>query len=159
MIGKKQMVGRLCKQSGFTHPPQRAAGFTLLEVMVVVVIIAIMAAAVAPALIGNIDDAQKKTARVDLKTIETALNLYKLDNFQYPSTDQGLEALVSKPAGDPPATGWKQRLPKLPLDPWKKPYKYLSPGSHGDFDLYSTGPDGKQSDDDIANWDDETNQS
>ncbi len=148
MIGKKQVVGSLARQHGFT----------LLEVMVVVVIIAIMAAAVAPALIGNIDDAQKKTARVDIKTIETALNLYKLDNFQYPSTDQGLEALVSKPAGDPPATGWKQRLPKLPLDPWKKPYKYLSPGSHGEFDLYSTGPDGKQSDDDIGNWDIETSQ-
>lgn len=130
-------------------------GFTLLEVMVVVVIIAIMAAAVAPALIGNIDDAQKNTAQVDLKTIETSLNLYKLDNFQYPSTDQGLEALVTKPSGDPEPKGWKQRLPKLPIDPWKNPYKYLSPGSKsgGEFDVYSLGPDGTQSEDDIGNWD------
>ncbi len=155
MMGKKQLVKQLDKQYGFTQPHCRAAGFTLLEVMVVVVIIAIMAAAVVPNLIDNIGDAQKKTVAADIKSIETALNLYKLDNFQYPSTDQGLEALVSKPAGDPPATGWKQRLPKLPMDPWKKPYKYLSPGSHGDFDLYSTGPDGIQSDDDIGNWDTE----
>jgi general secretion pathway protein G len=127
-------------------------GFTLLEVMVVVVIIAIMAAAVAPALIGNIDDAQKKRVISDLASIETSLNLYKLDNFQYPSTDQGLEALVSKPSGDPPAKAWKQRLPKIPIDPWKNPYKYLSPGTHGEFDVYSLGPDGRQSEDDIGNW-------
>lgn len=128
-------------------------GFTLLEVMVVVVIIAIMAAAVAPALIGNIDDAQKKRVISDLASIETSLNLYKLDNFQYPSTDQGLEALVSKPSGDPAPKAWKQRLPKTPIDPWKNPYKYLSPGTHGEFDVYSLGPDGRQSEDDIGNWD------
>ena len=138
------------KKTSILLPSQQ--GFTLLEVMVVVVIIAIMAAAVAPSLIGNIGDAQKKRVAQDIKTIETALNLYKLDNFQYPSTDQGLEALVSKPSGDPPAEGWKQRLPKLPVDPWKKPYKYLSPGAHGDFDIYSLGEDGRQSDDDIGNW-------
>ena len=77
-----------------------------------------------------------------------------MDNFQYPSTDQGLEALVSKPSGDPEPKGWKQRLPKMPIDPWKNPYNYLSPGakSGGEFDVYSLGPDGTQSDDDIGNW-------
>lgn len=138
-----------------THLRMVQQGFTLLEVMVVVVIIAIMAAAVAPALIGNIDDAQKKRVVSDLASIETSLNLYKLDNFQYPSTDQGLEALVSKPSGEPAAKSWKKRLPKTPIDPWKNPYKYLSPGSHGEFDIYSLGPDGRQSEDDIGNWDKE----
>ncbi len=129
-------------------------GFTLLEVMVVVVIIAIMAAAVVPAVLDNIDKSKISRVGTDLKSIETALNLYKLDNFNYPSTDQGLEALVSKPSGEPAAEGWtKPYLKKLPIDPWNKPYKYLSPGTHGDFDIYSTGPDGRQSDDDIGNWD------
>lgn len=127
-------------------------GFTLLEVMVVVVIIAIMAAAVVPNLIDNIADAQINTAKGDIKTIENQLKLYKMDNFQYPSTDQGIEALVSKPSGEPAAKGWKQRMDKLPKDPWKNTYKYLSPGTHGDFDVYSLGADGIQSDDDVGNW-------
>jgi len=130
-------------------------GFTLLEVMVVVVIIAIMAAAVVPNIIQNIGDAQNKTAKGDIRTIENQLKLYKMDNFQYPSTDQGLEALVSKPSGEPAAKGWKQRMDKLPKDPWKNTYKYLSPGTHGDFDIYSLGKDGVQSDDDVVSWEKE----
>ena len=121
--------------------------------MVVVVIISIMAAAVVPAVMDNIDKSKISRAGTDIKSIEASLDLYKLDNFQYPSTDQGLEALITKPAGDPPAANWtKKYMKKLPIDPWNNPYKYLSPGSHGETDIYSLGPDGRQSDDDIGNW-------
>ncbi len=130
----------------------RATGFTLLEVMVVVVIIAIMAAAIGPKLLGNIEKASISRAGTDIKSISSQLELYKAENYQYPSTDQGLEALVTKPSGDPAPKNWRQYLNKTPMDPWENPYKYLSPGSHGDFDIYSFGPDGVQSDDDIGNW-------
>jgi len=130
----------------------RAEGFTLLEVMVVVVIIAIMAAAIGPKLLGNIEKASISRAGTDIKSISSQLELYKAENYQYPSTDQGLEALVTKPSGDPTPKNWRQYLNKTPMDPWENPYKYLSPGSHGDFDIYSFGPDGVQSEDDIGNW-------
>ncbi len=130
----------------------RAQGFTLLEVMVVVVIIAIMAAAIGPKLLGNIEKASISRAGTDIKSISSQLELYKAENYQYPSTDQGLEALVTKPSGDPTPKNWRQYLNKTPMDPWENPYKYLSPGSHGDFDIYSFGPDGVQSEDDIGNW-------
>ena len=130
----------------------RAQGFTLLEVMVVVVIIAIMAAAIGPKLLGNIEKASISRASTDIKSISSQLELYKAENYQYPSTDQGLEALVTKPSGDPTPKNWRQYLNKTPMDPWENPYKYLSPGSHGDFDIYSFGPDGVQGDDDIGNW-------
>jgi general secretion pathway protein G len=128
-------------------------GFTLLEVMVVVVIIAVMGAMIAPKVIGNIEEARISTAKSDITNIKNSLQLYKLKNIQYPSTDQGLEALVSKPSGDPEPKSWSKMLDKTPVDPWDNPYKYLSPGSHGDIDIYSLGPDGRQSDDDIGSWD------
>jgi general secretion pathway protein G len=131
----------------------RAQGFTLLEVMVVVVIIAVMGAMIAPKVIGNIEEARISTARSDIKSLKTALEVYKLKNIQYPSTDQGLDALVAKPSGDPVPKSWSKSLDKKPVDPWDNPYKYLSPGSHGDIDIYSWGPDGRQSDDDIGSWD------
>ena len=127
-------------------------GFTLLEVMVVVVIIAIMAAAVGPKLLENINTARKKRAATDIISLEGTLKLYKAENYAYPSTDQGLEALINKPSSDPTPKNWRQYMEKTPKDPWENPYKYLSPGSHGDFDLYSFGPDGIQSEDDITNW-------
>ena len=130
----------------------KQTGFTLLEVMVVVVIIAIMAAAIGPSLLGNIEKASISRAGTDIKSISSMLELYKAENYAYPSTDQGLEALVSKPSGDPVPKNWRQYLKKTPIDPWEKPYKYLSPGTNGDFDLYSLGPDGVQSDDDIKSW-------
>jgi general secretion pathway protein G len=128
-------------------------GFTLLEVMVVVVIIAIMGAMIAPKVIGNIEEARISTAKSDIANLKNSLQLYKMKNIQYPSTEQGLEALVSKPSGDPEPKAWSKILDKTPIDPWDNPYKYLSPGSHGEIDIYSWGPDGRQSDDDIGSWD------
>ncbi|WJW75228.1 type II secretion system major pseudopilin GspG [Thiohalobacter sp. IOR34] len=132
----------------------RAAGFTLIEVMVVVVILGILAAIVVPRVMDRPDEARITKARQDIRALESALNLYKLDNYTYPTTDQGLEALVEKPVSpEPPkwkAGGYIDRLPK---DPWGHPYQYLSPGEHGAVDIYSLGPDGQPSDDDIGNWD------
>ncbi len=131
-------------------------GFTLIEIMVVVVILGILAALIAPNLIGRIDDARVTAARNDIRTIESALQLYRMDNFRYPSTEEGVEALVTKP-DDPdikwPEGGYLQRLPK---DPWDRPYLYLQPGNNGIYDLYTFGRDGQQDgegpDADLGNW-------
>ena len=131
-------------------------GFTLIEIMVVVVIIGLLAALVAPSLIGNIDRAAVNRARADIRSIETALNLYRLDNFRYPSTDQGLQALVSSP-GETAAPNWKAYLRSLPTDPWNQPYQYAFPGQRSEFDLFTYGADGvaggENVDADIGNWD------
>lgn len=133
---------------------RRAAGFTLIEVMVVVVILGILAAVIVPRIMDRPDQARIIKAQQDIRTLETMLKAYRLDNFNYPSTDQGLEALVSKPAGSPEPRNWKAGgyLDRLPADPWGNPYRYLHPGQHGEFDLYSLGPDPQSSDDDIGNW-------
>ncbi|MBK7043824.1 MAG: type II secretion system major pseudopilin GspG [Rhodanobacteraceae bacterium] len=135
-------------------------GFTLIEVLVVVVILAILAAIVVPRVIGRTDDAMIAKAKADVQGLGTALNLYKLDNFTYPSTDQGLDALVQKPSGSPEAANWRSGgyIDRLPKDPWSRDYQYVSPGSHGDFDVYSLGKDGQSGGDglasDIGNWSD-----
>lgn len=133
-----------------------ARGFTLIEIMVVVVIIGLLAAIVAPNLIGNIDRAAITRAKADIRTIDNALNLYRLDNFRYPSTDEGLQALVTNP-GEASAPNWKQYLRGVPPDPWNNEYLYLSPGQHGDFDVFSYGADGQEGGEDInadlGNWD------
>lgn len=131
-------------------------GFTLLEVMIVVVIIGLLAAAVAPSFMGQIDTAAINRAKTDLRQIETALNLYRLDNFRYPSTSEGLQALVTNP-GEQAAPNWKRPyLPRLPLDPWEQPYQYTSPGQHGEFDVFTFGADrqegGEEINADIGNW-------
>ena len=130
-------------------------GFTLIEIMVVVVIIGLLAAIVAPNLIGNIDRAAVNRARADIRSIETALNLYRLDNFRYPTTDQGLQALVGNP-GEAAAPNWKAYLRNLPSDPWNQRYLYAYPGQRGEFDLFSYGADGTEGgediDADIGNW-------
>ena len=128
-------------------------GFTLLEIIVVVTIIAIIGAIVAPNIIDKFSGVQEDAARIEIKNIKSTLGFYKLDNFNLPSTEQGLEALVTKPSGSPePSARWKKQLDKVPVDPWGNPYQYLNPGTHEDFDIFSFGPDGRKSDDDIGSW-------
>ncbi|MCZ6475072.1 MAG: type II secretion system major pseudopilin GspG [Gammaproteobacteria bacterium] len=130
-------------------------GFTLIEIMVVVVIIGLLAAIVAPNLIGNIDKAAVTRAKGDIRSIETALNLYRLDNFRYPTTDQGLQALVTNP-GEATARNWKPYLNSVPSDPWSNTYQYLYPGQQREFDVFSYGADGQEGGEDInadiGNW-------
>jgi general secretion pathway protein G len=138
-------------------PPLRISeqGFTLLEIMVVVVIIGLLAAAVVPQLMGNVDRAAIQRAKQDVRQIENSLNLYRLDNFRYPSTTEGLQALVSNP-GEANAPNWRQVLKSIPKDPWDQPYHYASPGQHGDFDVFTYGADrqegGEGVNGDIGNW-------
>ncbi|NCY24783.1 MAG: type II secretion system protein GspG [Alphaproteobacteria bacterium] len=132
--------------------PTSRSGFTLIEIMVVLVIIGVLIALVAPNVMGRPDEARITAAKADLRAIGSALDMYKLDNFNYPSTQQGLQALVSKPSGAK-KSGY---LKKLPVDPWGNPYQYLQPGTHGEYDLYSLGPNGKpgqrESDSMIGEW-------
>ena len=134
-------------------------GFTLIEIMVVVVILGILAALVVPQVMNRPDQAKVTVAKGDIKAIAAALDMYKLDNFNYPSTQQGLNALVEKPSGSPQPRNWNRDgyLKRVPKDPWGNDYQYLSPGTQGPFDLYSLGADGKQGGNDlnadIGNWD------
>lgn len=136
----------------------RQAGFTLIEVMVVVVILGILAAVIVPKIMDNPDKARIVKARNDVQAIKGALDLYKLDNFNYPSTDQGLSALVQKPSGSPEAPNWKQGgyLDALIKDPWGHEYQFLNPGAHSEVDVYSLGADGRPGGEgvnaDIGNW-------
>ncbi len=132
---------------------RKISGFTLIEVMVVVVILGILAAVLVPKVMDRPDQARITKAKQDIRSLEAALSLYKLDNYIYPTTDQGIESLVDKPSSPEPAN-WKQGgyLDRMPLDPWRQPYLYLSPGEHGAIDIFSLGPDQIQSDDDIGNW-------
>jgi len=137
-----------------------AKGFTLIEIMVVIVILSMLAILVGPKIIGRTDDAKIADAKVQIKNLETALKLYKLDNGDYPGTEQGLQALVEKPtAGVIPKNyreGGYLEHKDVPKDPWDNDYLYLSPGEHGDFDLYSLGADGarggEKKEADIESW-------
>jgi general secretion pathway protein G len=119
-------------------------GFTLIELMVVVVILAVLAVVVLPNIMDRPDEARKVQAQQNLKAIASALQLYKLDNYTYPTTDQGLEALVTKPTDEPEPRKWQEYLQSLPKDPWGNDYIYLSPGEEGAFDLYTLGADGEE---------------
>ncbi len=128
------------------HPKHlRERGFTLIEIMVVVVILAILGALVVPKVMSRPDEARVVAARQDLGAISQALKLYRLDNHRYPSTEQGLDALIRRPATQPVAVNWRTGgyLEKLPRDPWGTPYQYLQPGQRGEFDLFSLGADGQ----------------
>ena len=136
----------------------RSGGFTLIEVMVVVVIIGILAAIVAPSVMKRIDDAQATKVNSDIRTIETALNLYRMDNFRYPTSEQGIKALYEKP-NDSTVRNWKDGgylEPSSRKDPWGNDYVYQYPGGHGEVDIYSLGADGQPGGEglnaDIGNW-------
>ena len=134
---------------------QRQRGFTLLEIMVVIVILGILASLVVPNLMGNKEQADRQKAVSDIVALENALDMYKLDNSRYPTTEQGLEALVSKPQGEPEPRNYKSDgyIKRLPQDPWGGAYQLMSPGEHGKIDVFSMGLDGEAgTDDDIDNW-------
>ncbi len=135
---------------------RRAAGFTLIELMVVLVIIGVLAALIVPNVLDRTDDARATAARTDVHNIMQALKLYKLDNQRYPTPEQGLAALVQRPTTPPVPGNWKPYLEKLPSDPWGQPYQYLNPGIKGEVDVMSFGADGKSGgegkDADIGSW-------
>jgi general secretion pathway protein G len=136
--------------------PARAAGFTLIELMVVLVIIGVLAALIVPNVLDRADDARVTAARTDVNRLVQALKLYKLDNQRYPTSEQGLQALVTKPTAGPTPPNWKPYIDKLPTDPWGHPYQYANPGVKGEIDVYSFGADGvvggEGKDADIGSW-------
>jgi general secretion pathway protein G len=132
------------------------AGFTLIELMVVLVIIGVLAALIVPNVLERADEARVTAARTDINNLMQALKLYRLDNQRYPSAEQGLQALILKPTAPPIPPNWKPYLDKLPNDPWGNPYQYLNPGVKGEVDVMSFGADGKAGgegkDADIGSW-------
>ena len=137
---------------------RRQAGFTLIEIMVVIVILGVLAALVVPKVMSRPDEARAVAARQDIASLMQALKLYRLDNRRYPTTEQGLAALVSKPTLAPLPEGWKSGgyVERLPQDPWGHPYQYLNPGLRSEIDVFSLGADGvaggEGADADIGNW-------
>lgn len=131
-------------------------GFSLIEIMVVVVILGILAALVVPKIISRPDEARAVKAKQDVLAIQSALDLYKLDNNAYPTTDQGLQALVEKPTNNPIPQNWQVYLKSLPKDPWGRDYLYLNPGQHDEVDVFTYGADGQPGgtgiNTDIGNW-------
>ena len=157
MIGAGNLQYKVTSMQ-ISRTPAAARGFTLIEILVVVVILGILAAVVVPQVMRHPGEARIVAAKQDIQTIVTQLNTYKLDNYTYPGTEQGLDALMRKPSGAPDAPNWKgPYLEQLRKDPWGKPYLYLHPGSHGDIDVFSYGADGKPGgegeDADVGNWD------
>lgn len=133
----------------------RQKGFTLLEIMVVIVILGVLASMIVPNLMGNKDKADRQKVISDVVALENALDMYKLDNGSYPTTEQGLEALVTQPSGSPEPRNYREDgyIKRLPQDPWGNDYLLNNPGEHGKIDILSVGPDGEEgTDDDIGNW-------
>jgi general secretion pathway protein G len=140
-----------------THRKYRTGrGFTLIELMVVLVIIGVLAALIVPNVLDRADDARVTAARTDVNNLMQALKLYRLDNQRYPTAEQGLDALLHKPTGGPAPPNWRPYLDKLPNDPWGRPYQYLNPGVKGEIDVFSFGADGTAGGDgrnaDVGSW-------
>ncbi|MDO4232088.1 MAG: type II secretion system major pseudopilin GspG [Lautropia sp.] len=148
---------RLPATSAQSRGRRKHAGFTLIELMVVVMILGVLAALVVPRFMSRPDEARAVAAKSDIAQIMQQLKLYRLDNGRYPTTEQGLEALVSRPTSGPAASNWKSYLDKAPVDPWGKPYQYLNPGVRSEIDVFSLGADGvaggEAGDADIGSWD------
>jgi general secretion pathway protein G len=138
----------------------RLRGFTLIEIMVVITILGILAALIVPKVVGRTDDARILAAKQDIGAVNSALKLYRLDNGRYPSTEQGLRALIERPSTDPQPSNWKQGgyldRSSIPKDPWGKEYQYLNPGLRGEIDVFSFGRDGQSGgegpDADVGSW-------
>ena len=135
---------------------RRSAGFTLVEIMVVVVILGVLAVLIVPRVVGRTEEARAAAAKHDIAAIMQSLKLFRLDNGRYPTNEQGLQALVSKPQSGPSPANWRPYLDKLPTDPWGNGYQYLNPGVHGEIDVFSLGADGQPggsgADLDIGSW-------
>lgn len=135
---------------------KKQTGFSLIEIMVVVVILGILASIVVPKIMGRPDEARVVKAKQDILAIQNALDLYKLDNGVYPTTDQGLAALVIKPTSNPEPRDWKIYLKRIPKDPWGREYLYLNPGEHGEIDIFTLGAEGQPGgtgiNAEIGNW-------
>ncbi len=147
-----------CMERHHTKQPASChqSGFSLIEIMVVMIIIGILAALIIPRVMDRPDQARQIAAKQDIATVVQALKLYRLDNGRYPTTEQGLIALVKLPSLEPVPNNWKSYLDTMPKDPWGNPYQYLNPGQHGEIDVWSFGADGKTggegNDADIGNW-------
>lgn len=144
--------------SNFSRANSRRSGFTLIEIMVVVVIMGVLAALLVPRLMGRTDDARILAAKQDIATLMQALKLYRLDNQRYPTTEQGLQALIARPTNGPQPANWKSGgyIDRLNKDPWGNPYQYASPGTRSEVDIFSYGADGQPggtgNDADIGSW-------
>jgi len=146
-----------CKTCDESRAARFPRGFTLVEIMVVVVILGILAVLIVPRVVGRTDEARAVAAKQDIAATMQALKLYRLDNGRYPSTEQGLAALVTKPQSQPTPSNWQKYLDRIPKDPWGNVYNYLNPGVRGEIDVFSLGadaqPGGSGADTDIGSWD------
>jgi len=155
--GQAERRARTGRPAQLVRSRRAASGFTLIEIMVVIVILGVLAALVVPRVMSRPDEARAVAAKQDVASIMQALKLYRLDNQRYPSTEQGLMALVQKPSVSPVPLNWKSYLERLPNDPWGKPYQFLNPGIRGEIDVFSFGADGQSGgtgvDADVGSWD------